>query len=303
MSRSADAVIVTGASGFIGGAIGRAFQQQGFAVTGVARKPVAGCGFPVRVADYAADSIAALVAEVRPAALVHAAGTASVGASITDPAQDYAGSVQLFWQVLEGVRRSGLRPRVAFISSAAVYGQPETLPIAEDAQFRPISPYGHHKVMCETLAAEYASCFGVPALVLRAFSVFGAGQRRLLVWDLFRKFRDDAEVVLDGTGEEARDYVHVEDLAAHSAELLRALREINEVVNIGSTHSVTVHDLARLVGRLLGSSKPVAFTGRQRGGDPKEWRADMSRYHALTGKGVVVDLERRLEQVLRQWRA
>lgn len=302
MTRPAEAVLVTGAPGFIGSAFGRGLLEQGFAVTGVARRTGASAGFALRVSDYSVDAVAALVAEVRPAVLVHAAGTASVGASIADPAQDFAGSVQLFWRVLEGVRRSGLRPRVVFISSAAVYGQPETLPISEAAGLRPISPYGHHKLMCESLSAEYATCFGVPALVLRVFSVFGSGQQRLLVWDLFRKFRDDAEVVLDGTGDEARDYVHVDNLATQSEVLLRSLREPHEIVNIGSGHSVTVRELARLVGRLLGSAKPVAFTGRQRGGDPKEWRADMARYQTLTGAAVVPDLERRLDQVLRQWR-
>ena len=54
-------------------------------------------------------------------------------------------------------------------------------------------------------SGKFCTCFGVPSLVLRIFSMFGPAQRQLLVWDLFRKFRDDAEVLLDGTGEEASD--------------------------------------------------------------------------------------------------
>jgi len=297
-----DTVLVTGASGFIGSACCQKFLEQGFAVTGVVRRAYAAPGFPVRITDFSSEAMAALIGELRPTMLIHAAGPASVAASIADPAADFAGSVRLFEQMLEGVRLSALRPKVAFFSSAAVYGDPETLPTPETARTRPISPYGHHKVMCETLAAEYASCFGVPVLTLRVFSVFGHGQRRLLVWDLFRKFQQDAEVVMDGTGDEARDYVHIDDLVDQAAALLRSFSTPHDVVNIAGGRAVKVRVLAGLVGRLLGSSKRIAFTGRQRAGDPREWRADMSHYEALTGAGVRVDLERRLDQVLAQWR-
>lgn len=302
MTRRAAAAVITGASGFIGGAMCRELEKRGFSVTGVTRRPVMEAEFPVRVIDYSIDSVARLVSELRPSVLFHAVGTASVAGSIADPERDFASSVLMFQHVLEGVRRSGVPCRVVFPSSAAVYGNPETLPVAESAARRPISPYGHNKAICEILASAYGTCFGVPSLVLRIFSMFGPAQRNLLVWDLFRKFRDDPEVFLDGTGEEARDFIHVEDFAAQAMLAIERTTATHAVLNVGAGLSVTVLQVAQRIGALLGSSKPVRFTGRQRPGDPLAWRADLSAFEALGGAPVVLDFEARIGEVLLQWR-
>ena len=85
-------------------------------------------------------------------------------------------------------------------ASAAVYGNPSTLPVNETAELRPISPYGFHKIACELLAREAAQCFDQDVLICRFFSVFGRKQHRLLVWELYQQLvgSDDA-ISLDGT--------------------------------------------------------------------------------------------------------
>src|SRR5258706_2499172 len=201
---SAARALVTGANGFVGSALLRAAPAAGIEARPITRRDT----------DYSPRSIAALVDEARADFVFHGAGSASVAASMQDPAADFASSVALFERVLEGVRLSGRRPRVIFPSSAAVYGDALQQPIGEEASLAPISAYGFHKVMCERLAAEYAACFGVPAVVLRIFSLFGSAQRRLLVWELFRQFRESPEVALAGTGDEERDYLHVDDCGA-----------------------------------------------------------------------------------------
>ena len=291
-----------GAAGFIGAWIARRLRREGFTVIGVSRRARDDKDSTTRIMEYTIETVAELISELRPAVVIHAAGRASVRGSLTDPNSDFKDSVDLFQHVLEGIRRTNLRPRVAFLSSASVYGEVQTLPIPTTAATRPISPYGHHKVICETLAAEYATCFGIPSVIFRIFSVFGAEQKRLLVWDLFRKFEADADVVVDGTGEEARDYIHVEDLAEQIVRALKASRASRVVVNVGSGRSVTVRELALLVGKLLGSKKNVTFNGRRRVGDPVAWRADMSSYEELCDAQVSLDFQGRLEQVLRQWR-
>jgi hypothetical protein len=82
-----------------------------------------------------------------PDVVFHAAGSASVGASMSDPVSDYNASVGTWAALLEGIRQSALKPRIFFPSSAAVYGNPATLPVSEDAALAPISPYGHNKVI------------------------------------------------------------------------------------------------------------------------------------------------------------
>lgn len=299
---SAPGALIVGAAGFLGSAIGRKLLEEGFVVSGVSRHGREDAGFPIWTAECTVDVVANFISELRPVVVVHAAGPASVQSSLLDPSADFDGSVLPFQRVLEGIRRTGQHPRVAYLSSASVYGEVETLPIPATTPTRPISPYGHHKVMCETLAREYALCFGIPSLILRIFSVFGAEQRRLLIWELFRKFLSDASVVLDGTGEEARDYIHIDDLAEQVATALTASTTPYFVLNLGSGRSVTTRRLAQLVGRALASDKDVRFTGRRREGDPREWRADMSSYEALCARQLSLDFENRLEEVLLQWR-
>ena len=188
-----------------------------------------------------------------------------------------------------------------FPSSAAVYGNPDHIPVAEDAPLRPISPYGYHKSACEMLMKEYASVYGIPSIVMRLFSVFGPRQKRLLIWELFDQFRSHREVVLEGTGNEARDYIHVADLASLVEQLLLRVEEEFLVVNVATGRTTTVRELAYLMKKLLNSEKPVVFQGKVRPGDPLEWQADVSRYETLTKSAVNADFSSRLQECLRTW--
>ena len=172
-------------------------------------------------------------------------------------------------------------------SSAAVYGNPARVPVAEDTPLRPISPYGFHKVAAELMAEEYASCFGLDVVVARLFSVFGPAQRRLLVWELFDQLTGAAPAVeIQGTGAEMRDFLHVDDVAIAALELLS--RRIGaapighaEVVNVASGDEISVLELAELMRAIVGSSKPIVCRGALRPGDPLRWRAEVTRLSGL----------------------
>ena len=288
---SAWRALVTGANGFVGSALLRAAAAAGIEATGVTRRDT----------DYSPRSIAALVDAARVDFVFHGAGSASVAASMQDPAADLASSVDLFGRVLEGVRLSARRPRVIFPSSAAVYGNAARQPIAEATPLAPISAYGFHKEVCERLAAEYAGCFGVPALVLRIFSLVGEGQRRLLAWELYRQYRESPEVVLAGTGSEERDYLHVDDCASLVWRGAAALQEPFVALNMASGTSVRVADLAKRMGRMLSADKPVRCLGQARAGDPVLWRADVTRLKALAPGLAALDFDARLREVLDAW--
>ncbi|HLX79296.1 MAG TPA: SDR family oxidoreductase [Burkholderiales bacterium] len=283
--------LVTGANGFVGSALLRAAAAAGIEATGITR----------RETDYTPRSIASLVEASRADFVFHGAGSASVAASMQDPAADFASSVDLFARVLEGVRLSSHRPRVIFPSSAAVYGNAPRQPIGEDTPPAPISAYGFHKEMCERLAAEYAACFSVPALAVRIFSLFGSGQRRLLVWELFRQYRESAEVALAGTGEEERDYLHVDDCAALVWRCAGSVQQEFAVLNMASGISVRVADLARRMGSVLSSAKTVSCRGRRSVGDPVLWRAEVTRLRTLVPGFAAPDLDARLREVLAAW--
>jgi nucleoside-diphosphate-sugar epimerase len=216
-----------------------------------------------------------------------------------------------------------------YASSAAVYGNLAALPAREDAPARPISPYGFHKAACELLAHEYAECFGLNVVVCRLFSLFGAAQRRLLVWELYRQFAAAAEPIvrLEGTGAETRDYLHINDVAAalldiasldiaslDSASINIASPETNAardgetkergrclVVNVASGVETSVLALAAEVGRLVAPEKEIHCRGRERAGDPRAWRADITRLRTLAPGWQPQPLARSLAQCIRDW--
>jgi len=278
--------LITGISGFIGGSLGRYAARRGDVVLGTGRANDGGdewSGLYTRVEGP--EDLATVIQEFRPDVVVNAAGTASVGASVTDPVNDFRGSVQTCADMLEAVRRSDSRPLVVIPSSAAVYGNPASLPVSEDAALQPISPYGFHKAACELLAREYAECFGLNVLVCRFFSVFGPAQRRLLVWELYQQLAGPEKTAwLSGTGEETRDFLYIDDLADALLQLIESAQKTNEkylLLNVAGGVETSVLKLAEMMRDLVAPEKEICCRGEQRINDPVRWRADISRLQSL----------------------
>jgi len=279
-------LLITGISGFIGGSVGRYAAQIGHDVLGTGRANDGGDEWPgLYTRVVGPEDLATVIQEFRPDVLVNAAGTASVGASVQEPLNDFHGSVQTCADVLDAVRRSDSRPLVVIPSSAAVYGNPVSLPVAEDAVPQPISPYGFHKAACELLAREYAQCFALNVLVCRFFSVFGSAQRRLLVWELYQQLAGPEQIAwLSGTGEETRDFIYIDDLADALLQLIEKFEQTKRnylVVNVASGVETSVLHLAETLRDLVGRGKEIHCRGQQRRNDPLRWRADISLLESL----------------------
>lgn len=281
-------VLITGSTGFIGGSLGRYAARAGHTVMGTGRSTDAGKDWPGSYAsnDATTESLAQIVKDFVPDVLFHAAGTASVSASLVDPLGDFRGSVSVCANLLEAVRQSGMSPLVLIPSSAAVYGNPAVLPVTEDAAVQPISPYGFHKAMCETLARESADRLGQRIIVCRLFSAFGPHQRRLLVWELFRQLSSASDIAwLDGTGSESRDFLHIDDVAEAVIQLAEKFVQTPgghlEIVNISSGQETTIKDLAGKIRDLVAPGKEVRCRGNSRPGDPTNWRGDTTKLRSL----------------------
>jgi UDP-glucose 4-epimerase len=278
-------LLITGISGFIGGSVGRYAARAGHVVMGTGRANDAAKGWTGLYARCAgSDDLTSVIQEFRPDVVVNAAGTASVGASVDDPLNDFRSSVQTCIDVLDAVRRSGNRPLVVIPSSAAVYGNPASLPVAEDAALQPISPYGFHKAACELLAREYAECFGLNVLACRFFSVFGPAQHRLLVWEIYQQLAGPEQIAwLSGTGEETRDFLYIDDLAAALLALLEKSAGPDKyvVLNVASGVETSVLQLAETIRDAVAPGKEIRCRGHERRNDPLRWRADVSRLATL----------------------
>jgi UDP-glucose 4-epimerase len=276
-------ILVTGSGGFLGRSFGHYSVHAGHQVLGLSRSSQPSVDWPGEHLgiDAGQADLAPIVEEFNPDMIFHAAGPASVGKSFGSPVDDFRAGVVSWANVLDSVRRSGRKPKIVFPSSAALYGNPAKLPVSEQARLAPISPYGFHKLMCETIATEYSQCFGLDVIIARIFSLFGPRQRRLLVWEVFNQIVGDSETIdIEGTGSESRDFLHVDDFSLGIHLLVDD--GFMGVVNVGSGRSCSVIELVRILQDILGTAKRVHCLNRSRPGDPVSWQADMRQFETRT---------------------
>lgn len=283
------AAMVTGAGGFLGSHIADHFEAQRHDVTAVGRFSLEHSGARQRCRNIVGMTLpdrrfVDAVRACQPDVLVHCAGTASVPESVARPYTDFQRTVDVCAFVLETLRTEAPGCHFVLLSSAAVYGNPEALPIGEATPTKPVSPYGYHKMLCELLAREAAELHGIRTATVRIFSAYGPRQRKQVVFDLFEKFcrPGDEPVQILGTGEETRDFIHAADVASAIDAIVQA--GATGLFNVASGHETSISLLAHVIRDTLGSHKEIDFTGNRRAGDPLQWRADVGRLQALGAK-------------------
>jgi UDP-glucose 4-epimerase len=221
-------ILVTGAAGFIGSHTVDQLLRAGHSVVGADNfrtgrrenlgTALASSNFALRELDVSApDTLAKLVHQIRPDAIIHLAALVSVQESMTDPALNYALNVQATQNVAEAARLNGVR-RIVFASSAAIYGDAATVPIRESDEKKPISPYGAAKLASEALLLGHGSAFGMVVRCQRYFNVFGPRQDPASpysgVISIFqRRYREGNPVTIFGDGRQTRDFISVHDIA------------------------------------------------------------------------------------------
>lgn len=277
-------VVIAGGGGFLGGYLARHFGQAGWKVVGIGRRPREAEAPPgdFLELELPGAELPEILRRARPDVLINAAGTAQVAGSFERTADDFVQNVEVTGSLLEAVRRAAPACRFVQLSSAAVYGNPEKLPIAESARTTPISPYGYHKWQGELACQEYAKLHGLWVGIARIFSAYGKGLRRQVIWDFTRRLQQGGEVGFGGTGREERDFLHAADVAAAVALIAREASGEADPVNVASGQSRTIASVAQdIAGRLAGAAASYRFTGAARPGNPDIWRVDISRLASL----------------------
>jgi len=227
---------------------------------------------------------------------INASGSANVQFSFENPAIDFALNVSNVQKMLESIRQYQPSCRFMNFSSAAVYGNPATMPVHESNQPNPLSPYGWHKLMSEFLCRSYHDSFGIQTLSLRIFSAYGQGLKKQLFWDLYHKAVSSSnEVSLFGTGKESRDFIHVSDLMIAIELLLQQAGWKGQPINVASGIETSIEKAAAIFLRLCFGEKKICFNGKSKAGDPLNWRADISVL-SQTGFKPAISIEDGLEQ-------
>ena len=275
-------ILIAGSEGFIGHHLVNRFTKAGYEVFGCDLFETALHG------DYSYYKVTRLSPEWEEIFgnhpfdfCINASGSGNVPYSMTHPVADFEANALDTIRILDAIRRLNKNCRYLHISSAAVYGNPKSLPVREDAVLQPLSPYGYHKLIAEELCREYYKVFGIHTAIVRPFSVYGDGLRKQLLWDVCSKLKKSSQVQLFGTGKESRDFLHVSDLASLLQLLVERSPFESEVYNAASGVESSLCTVAALFEKCFGTEKKITFSGESRAGDPINWKADISRISNL----------------------
>ncbi|NOX75097.1 MAG: SDR family oxidoreductase [Gammaproteobacteria bacterium] len=215
----------------------------------------------------------------------HLAGKADIVPSIEQPDIYYAANVQGTFNVLECSRAANIK-RLVYAASSSCYGIPDTYPTPEDAETRSQYPYALTKYLGEEMVLHWAQVYGLPALSLRLFNVYGPRSRTTgaygAVFGVFlaQKLAGKAYTVV-GDGKQSRDFTYVTDVA-DAFTTAAASHVSGEIFNVGSGHHYSINEL---VGHLGGDVEYIP----KRPGEPDCTFADVSRIHAQLGWQAKVD--------------
>jgi UDP-glucose 4-epimerase len=212
---------------------------------------------------------------------INAAGSAHVDYSFKFPEKDFELNVSLVINLLGAIKNH--QPACKFInfSSAAVYGNPSSIPIPETTEPKPLSPYGYHKLLSENLLYEYHRFFNIKTCSLRIFSVYGEGLRKQLFWDIYNKSKNGETIELFGTGNESRDFIYVHDLVKIIELIIQKSKFEGEVYNVANAEEVFIKDAVDIFLKELGWKGNVVYTGKEKIGDPINWKADIRKIREL----------------------
>lgn len=288
-------VLVTGGAGFIGSNVVARLLAGGHTVvildnlaSGYAENVPAGVQF---VQADVRDGPAVTATAAGCAVIVHLAASVGNTRSIEHPLDDAAINVLGTLNVLEAARAHGMR-RVVFSSSAGIFGELKTLPIAEDHPQDPDSPYGVSKLAAEKLCLVYNKLYKMQNVCLRYFNVYGPQQRYDAYGNVIPIFANrllrGQPLTIFGDGEQTRDFVNARDVAAANVQAAFA-EDAQGAFNLGSATRVTINELARLLQAAAGTSTGVQYAP-PRPGDVRDSLAAIDCARAAFGFAPQVTL-------------
>ncbi len=300
-------VLITGASGFLATYLADACSAEGATLFGVdIRPPFNPTIWKVFLDNgLADDSVEYLFKDFEFDIIFHLAGSASVGASVQKPEADFLSLLPPTFKLIQLVSTYCAQAHFILFSSAAVYGNPDVLPITESSSVKPVSPYGIHKALVESMLNYYSKYYKIRSSTLRIFSAFGEGLRKQIFWDVMGRYKKSLAgniranspiLELFGTGHESRDFIHSSDVA--KAAILIALHNTEPenyftVFNVANGVEVSIQQAIESLFLYANPDPRLVFSGNVRTGDPEKWCADISKLKSI-GYNPNDELEKKL---------
>jgi UDP-glucose 4-epimerase len=278
-------VLITGGSGFIGYYLSEICHLHGANIYGIdINAPRNNSVWKEFVCAKLSDvSLNSFNPEVKFDYIYHLAGSASVPLSFDFPTQDFDSLLPPTLALIEYMKKQSKDSKLITFSSAAVYGNPEVLPIGESFNKEPISPYGIHKLLNENLIEFYANLYKIDCTVIRVFSAYGEGLTKQLFWDVMQKYKMNNECLeLYGTGNETRDFIHIKDVVRGALFVTQGAFKNNfNVFNLGSGKETAIKDAVKFLFLKAHIKPEIIFQGQNRIGNPINWKADIEKIESL----------------------
>ena len=287
---------VTGAAGFIGSHLVQALIDAGHEVRAVdaftghydpALKKENAAGFEVVQLDLAEEPLEPVLEGVD--GIFHLAAKPGVRSGWGTDFRDYVhDNVIATQRLFDTAAAAGVR--VVWASSSSVYGDAESFPTREDAVPQPISPYGVTKLTCEHLAHTYAKNFGLEAVALRYFTVYGPRQRPDMAFTrLVHALAAGRPFGLYGDGSQSRGFTYVGDVVAATIAAMDAAPE-GSLYNVGGGSEATMREVIEKLEAISGRKLDLNL-GEPAAGDVRRTAADTSRIRSELGWEPKVPLE------------
>lgn len=294
-------IAVTGGAGFLGRHLCRALSNEGhqLKVIDLRENP----DFPTSIADIRdADSMKEVLTDVD--VVFHLAALIEAGESVKNPQSFIETNILGSLHVLEAMKENNISTLI-FSSTAAVYGEPDTVPIVENSKTIPINPYGVTKLALEGLLSSYVAAHNMTGIALRYFNLYGPEESHQpethAIPRFIKQVYEGSEVTIWGSGEHQRDYIYISDIVdAHiqALELAKNQPHKYHYMNLSTEKPTSVLEVVNHIESVMGKKAHIKhFDARP--GDPLVLYADASKARKLLNWQAQVDIKTGLEKTVR----
>lgn len=233
-------------------------------------------------------------------AVIHTAAQISVQESIQNPIADAKTNILGTVNLLMAASQSRIK-RFVYFSSAAVFGNPEKIPINEEHPTIPLSPYGISKLAGEKYCVLFHKTYGLPTVCIRPFNVYSrrmvpGNQYTGVIQRFAERLRKGKEPIIFGDGKQTRDFIHVNDVVAFTKLCMTKKEAAGEIFNCGSGKAESIHNLAETMIELSGKDIAPRFE-KEKVGEIRESCADISKATKVLGFKPKVELREGLKEL------